>query len=204
MKLTLYDNFKLLESEIHNTPPINPPSILAVLTASNISFTVVGAIAVNYYIDRPRNSQDVDVLTTNSEKLAEYVAQECPDLDRKNSEAVIRFSRDGKEVLDIMIPYHKIFSSVMTDTQIRDGTTIPSPEALIAMKFAAIMAKSRRLTDKLQDKTDIARILENQKISFEKINKHLSCLYPKAISDFKTFLQNITTLRENSNSYLLL
>jgi predicted nucleotidyltransferase len=191
MKLRELADFNLLETDIHKTSFITPPPILDTLLASNIPFTVVGAIAVNCYIDRPRNSQDIDVLTHKPEELVDYVSKIYPNLERKASEAVIRFSRAGKEVLDIMVPYHEIFKQAMRDTRKRGHITVPSPEALIVMKFAAILAKSRRATDKLQDRTDIARILDNQKISIEKINRHLVCLYPEAVSDFKIFIKKL-------------
>ncbi len=157
------------------------------LLKSGISFVVVGAVAVNAYSDRPRNTQDVDVLTSNYNELANYIHMTFPDLEMKQSQVVIRFSYKGKEIIDVMVPYNKMFESVLDDTRLIGKFNVASPEAVISMKFAAIMAAHRNLRRKGQDRLDIATIMATQQVSMEKIKQHLTTLYPQASDDFEAF-----------------
>ena len=158
------------------------------LNKSGISFVIVGALAVNVYSKRPRNTQDIDVLTPNYQEMADYIHKNFPDLEMVSNDVVIRFKSGGKEVIDVMIPYHKIFEIALQDTRDAGRFKVPSPEALIAMKFGAIMSQGRDVIQKAEDRVDIARVFLNNEVDFEKVAQYVSVLYSEAPEDFKAFM----------------
>jgi hypothetical protein len=166
------------------------------LLSSGISFVIVGAIARNVYCNRPRNTQDIDVLTRNYQQLATYIHQKHPNLEMTQNETVIKFKHNNKEIIDIMIPYNEFFEAILDNSVHVGRFTVASPEALVAMKFAAIMAKHRSLENKYQDRGDIASIMIKTHINIEKIKQHLTRLYPQAPDDFGAF---ITRLKQEFN-----
>ena len=174
---------------IRETADVDLPPILDVLLASKIPFTVIGAFATNCYSSRPRHSQDIDVLAKEPGKLAAYVAQVRPDLQLTKSKVVFRFSENGKEILDILAANNPIFVHAITDTQTHGQITVPSPEALVAMKFLAIMAPERQQLSRAQDKVDMFMIISNHNVSIDKVKKYLSDLYDRAGEDFENFLK---------------
>ena len=172
----------LFESGSHNIPTI------AALLKSGIPFVVVGARAVNVYSDRPRNTLDIDVLSDKYEELAEYVAKKWPKLTSRQSEVVIQFKLKKDTVLDVMIPYDKLLKAVLVDTKTINGCQVASIEALISMKFAAIMGSHRQMHRKILDRGDIASILIANKIDMNKAKQYASLLYPEAGDDFTVFM----------------
>ncbi len=161
------------------------------LLASGVPFVVVGAIARNLYATRPRNTQDIDVLSADYSKLATYVHTAFPHLDMRQNPVVIRFSCDGEDIIDIMIPHNKFFESVLADTHRAGRLDVVSAEGLIAMKFAAIMSQHRSKENKYQDRGDIASILIKSQVDLDKVKQHLSILYPQAPDDFQGFVAQL-------------
>jgi len=161
------------------------------LSASNISFVVVGARAINAYIDRPRNTQDIDILTYNYKELSEYIDQHYPNLTKEINPAEIRYKLEDEEILDILIPYHKIFEIALKDVIKIGNEFIPSVEALIALKFAAIMGKHRPVHRKMQDRVDIGQLLTFNKVNIDKVREYISCLYEEAPKDFDIFIDRL-------------
>ena len=161
------------------------------LLQSGISFVVIGALAVNAYSNRPRNTQDIDVLSNDWEQLVSYIQAKFPGLDIEKTEAVIRFSQDGSEIIDVMIPYHEIFQIAISDTRQIGKYHVPSPEAMVALKFAAIMGEHRSLLQKGQDRVDIATILLLNQVDLEKAKQYTSSLFPQASKIFSAFITKL-------------
>ena len=165
------------------------------LNKYDIPFVVIGARAINAYIKRPRNTQDIDILTNDAEKLTQAILKDNPNFTCKSNEAEYRIYNGNQEIIDILVPYHEIFKKAMDDTRIVDNLSIPSIEALIALKFAAIMGKHRPIERKLQDRVDIGMMYFHNKadINFNKVYDYISVLYFDAVSDFKVFMTKLKT-----------
>jgi hypothetical protein len=172
----------LFESDSRSIPTI------AALLKSEIPFVVVGARAANIYSDRPRSTLDIDVLSDRYEELAKYVASEWPSLTHRQTEVVIQFKFKDETVLDIMKPYDRLMQAVLTDTKTIKGCQVASAEALVAMKFAAIMGSNRQMHRKIIDRGDIASILVAYKLNMEKAKQYASLLYRGAGEDFLAFM----------------
>jgi hypothetical protein len=164
---------------------------LADLLRSGIPFVVVGARAVNVYINEPRNTQDIDILTNQYDELAEWTHREYPDLEMQTSELVIRFSDGSNPILDIMKPNDETFQHALKDTKQVGKFQVVSPEALIAMKFGAIMSGHRKLARKAQDRVDIGNILDNTKVDLRKSAQYVQHLFPGATHAFAGIIKKI-------------
>ena len=175
-------NHTLFENTQDELRPRSSRSVpkLADLLRSDIPFVVAGARAVNVYTKNPRNTLDIDILTDQYDKMAQWIQHEYPHLQMKSSDVVIRFSLEGEPVLDIMIPGDKVFKSAMDDTKKVGKYLVVAPEALIALKFHGIMSNNRKLPRKAQDRVDIGNILDNNKIDLRKVVYHIRHLFPGA------------------------
>ena len=161
------------------------------LTASKIPFVVVGAVALNAYSKRPRNTQDIDILCDRPQDMADYLHQKYPALHMMANDVVIKFKEDPADddgIIDIMIPYHQIFKSAMLDTHQVNGVNIASIESLVALKFAAVMSDYRSRLQRGQDKHDIATLFSQNKINEDKVREMLKILYPGAPGDFDALM----------------
>jgi hypothetical protein len=168
--------------------PVDKRPKLNDLLHSGIAFVVVGARCANVYSENPRTTQDIDVLTNDYEKLAEWVHKEFPNLEIEVTDVVIRFLSHGKEVLDIMIPTDDIFKIALHDTRKAGKFRIASAEALLAMKFHSITSSHRKLTRKGQDRVDMANILDHTKVDLKKAAGYVKTLAPGADEAFLAFI----------------
>ena len=146
---------------------ISPSDVARVLNAAGVKYVLAGAHAVNAYTGRPRATVDVDVLTESVAKAEKALRAAFPDLDVHDSPVVVRFM-DGKlEAIDIMkAPTSKLFRRVVRLSRRVDiegvEVIVPSPEAVLAMKFASMIFAGRQQPDRFQDASDFLKVLRAQ------------------------------------------
>ncbi len=105
-----------------------------------------GAQAVNAYVDEPRMTQDVDILSTRAAELAEEVRS---DLGRQFHIAVrVRAVANarGFRVFQLREPQNRHLVDVrqvaaLPPTQLVQGIRVPTPEELIAQKVIAFVGR---------------------------------------------------------------
>jgi hypothetical protein len=147
---------------------IGPSDVARVLVAAGVKFVLVGAHAISGYTGRPRATLDVDVISDAPKKAMQALAKAFPDLEIQDHPVVIRFFRDGREVIDVIkASSSPIFKRVLKlrRTIKMSGETVPVPilEAALAAKFAAMTSPTRKVTDRQQDGVDFARAVEASK-----------------------------------------
>jgi hypothetical protein len=122
-----------------------------------------GAQAVNAYVDEPRMTQDVDIISTRARDLAEelraHLAQEFMIAARTREVA----AGQGFRVYQLRTPKNRHLADVrqtetLPPTQMIESIRVPTPEELIAQKVIAFV--SRRGQPKSgTDWRDIAMLL---------------------------------------------
>ncbi len=129
----------------------------------------------------PRATQAVDVMVPYSQKskAAKAIAARWPMLQQIELSQVIRFMDPGdpdqfgkaKPVIDIMLPWSKFQETISKDHVIvnpETGHRIPTVEAAIVAKYAALISPHRDREKKEYDAGDMRRIL---KANVDKTNK---------------------------------
>ncbi|CAN5511026.1 hypothetical protein BH09SUM1_BH09SUM1_16720 [soil metagenome] len=122
-----------------------------------------GAQAVNAYVDEPRMTQDVDVMSTRGPELAEEIRQHLADAF--HIAVRTRNVRDGlgyriyqvqKERNRHLVDVRPVTS--FPPTQRVEGILVPVPEELIANKVFSF-SRRRHKEKGLSDRLDLARLL---------------------------------------------
>jgi hypothetical protein len=140
--------------------------VARVLKDAAVPYVLAGAHAVNAYSGRPRATVDVDVLTDAPVKAEKALRAAFPDLQVDDTPAVLRFMDATHEAIDVLKATSGLFRRVLSlaTPATMDGVevVVPSPEGVLAMKFASMIFAGRKPPDRFQDAADFMRVLEAQ------------------------------------------
>lgn len=153
---------------------IKPQDVIDVLTAAGVKeWVLMGLHGYVGYLPQPRATQDVDVLISHRDrKRAVKALQEAfPTLVVEELEPVVRFKdpadcfADGrpKPVVDLMLPWSTLNEAILKNKEnvlldAETGHFIPTMEAALASKYAAIISDFRDREKKEYDAADFRRI----------------------------------------------
>ena len=131
----------------------------------------------------PRATQDVDVMVPYSEKklATNAICEAWPALEVTEVSQVVRFrdpddlDSDGnpKPVIDIMLPWGEYQETILSDHVVIDeatGDRIPTIEAAIVSKYAAIISPHREIENREYDSGDLRRLV---KANYAEIDQHV-------------------------------
>ena len=155
-------------------PTISPLKVAKILNTMKIPHVFVGGIIVGCWTGFPRATEDVDAVLDNGarvEDIKKAMLKMQKGLKATIHPSVMRF--DGKtpigrkNLLDFIIPYHGLYSHVneYVVTLSVGGVVvrIPTPEMLVALKYAA--AATSLIRDKrkqAQDWVDLESVVHAQ------------------------------------------
>ena len=153
---------------------IKPQDVIDVLVAAGVKkWVLMGLHGYVGYLPQPRATQDVDVLISHRDRkrAVKAVRETWPALVVEELEAVVRFkdpndcSSDGrpKPVIDLILPWSAVNEAILMD---KDNTVldaesqhvIPTAEAALASKYAAMVSDFRDWDKRQQDAVDFRRI----------------------------------------------
>ena len=153
---------------------IKPQDVIDVLVAAGIKkWVLMGLHGYVGYLPQPRATQDVDVLIRQSDRkrAVKAVHEAWPMLVIQELEPVVRFKdpadcfNDGspKPVIDLMLPWDRLNEAILKEKgySILDEKTqhfIPTVEAALASKYAALISDYRDREKKEYDAGDFRRI----------------------------------------------
>ncbi|MFV1968542.1 MAG: hypothetical protein ACC628_24225 [Pirellulaceae bacterium] len=153
---------------------ITPQDVIDVLTGAGVEkWVLMGLHGYVGYLPQPRATQDVDVLISHRdrERAVRAVHEAWPTLVVEELEPVVRFGdpndcfADGrpKPVIDLMLPWSPLNQAILRDREnvLVDPETqhfIPTVEAALASKYAAIISDFRDREKKEYDAGDFRRI----------------------------------------------
>jgi hypothetical protein len=164
---------------------IAPLDVITVLNREKISFVLVGAYGLAGWTQKPRATEDVDVIVAGRQhkKAVRALLAAFPDLDADEQEVVTRFRhRNTRTVaIDVMKPnqlYRAAFKHTVRVKMGHQRYRIPSLEMALAMKFAPMISLTRQDPDKLQDAADFSRIvLANPDIDLKALSALAELVY---------------------------
>lgn len=166
---------------------ITPLALITLLNRENISFVLVGAHGLGGWMNKPRATEDVDVVVAakHHKKAMKALLKEFSHLEVQDLPVVTRFRdpESQKIVVDIMKPLQPIYREVFKHTRrvSMGGQTyrIPSLEMALAMKFAPMISPHRPEIDKYLDAHDFGHIVaSNSEIDLAKLAHLGELVYP--------------------------
>jgi len=153
---------------------IKPQDVIDLLTAAGVKkWVLMGLHGYVGYLPQPRATQDIDVLISHRDRkrAVRALREAFPTLVVEELEPVVRFKdpadcyADGrpKPVIDLMLPWSTLNEAILKDKEnvLVDRETqhvIPTVEAALASKYAAIISDFRDWEKKQQDAVDFRRI----------------------------------------------
>ena len=155
-------------SEYYVNGLIGPIEVVRVLNEAGVRFMLVGLHGIGGWMQKPRATEDVDVLvaTRSHKKAVAALLAVFPSLEADDQEVVTRLRDSGTQVvrIDVMKPNQPLFREVLKHTHpvTTGGQTfnIPSVEAALAMKFAPMISLNRAERDRFQDAHDFMYIID--------------------------------------------
>lgn len=151
---------------------ITPQDVIDVLTAAGIkNWVLMGLHGYVGYMPDPRATQDVDVMVSYSTRAraTKAIAGRWPELVLRELSQVTRFldpndlDAEGqpKPVIDLMHPWSPFQELILKDYVVVDDKTshrLPTLEAAMASKYAAIVSPYRDREKKDYDAGDFRRL----------------------------------------------
>jgi hypothetical protein len=166
---------------------IVPLDVIRVLNAVGVNFMLVGAHGIGGWMNKPRATQDVDIVvaTRHHKKAIKALLEAFKQLEAEDHEVVTRLrDRETREVaIDVMKQNQQLYRVALKHTQTvtSSGETykIPSLEMALAMKFAPMISLHRADIDKYQVAHDFGRmIISNPDIHLENLRELGDLVYP--------------------------
>ncbi len=161
---------------------ITPQPVIDVLVKAGVKkWVLMGLHGYVGYLPEPRATQDVDIMVAASERkrAVKAIQDAWPTLIVETYSEVVRFKDPNdpdlkgnpRPTIDIMLPWAEFQQTILKDYVITEKTTkhrIPTLDAAIVAKFAAMVSVMRRFERKEQDAVDFRRMV---RANFDLINR---------------------------------
>ncbi|TWT55510.1 hypothetical protein [Allorhodopirellula solitaria] len=152
---------------------VTPQEVVDCLRGAGVKkWMLMGLHGLVGYLPMPRATQDVDIMVPYSEKAkaAKAIASAWPMLTRVELSQVVRFldpadldpQGNPKPVIDLMLPWGEFQRMILDQHVIIDaetGNRLPTLEAVLASKYAALVSPHRSQEKKAYDAGDFRRVI---------------------------------------------
>jgi len=152
---------------------ITPQEVIEVLVAAGVkNWVLMGLHGYVGYMPEPRATQDVDVMvpTSQRKRAQRAIAEKWPKLVIQELSQVVRFKDPAdldaegnpKPVVDLMLPWSPFQEDILKKYVVVDGETghrLPTVEAALVSKYAAMISVFRDRGKKEYDAADFRRIV---------------------------------------------
>jgi hypothetical protein len=141
-----------------------------------------GAQAVNAYVDEPRMTQDVDVLSTRAAEIAEELRSRLAEEFHIAVRVRVVAGGKGFRIYELRQPKNRHFADVrqvdqLPPTQLIADVRVPLPEELIALKLIGLAARPGQPKADT-DRRDIKVLL----LAFPHLKSNSSSVYDRLIA----------------------
>ena len=121
-------------------------------------WVLVGAHAVGMYSE-PRATIDFDFIVEGRKinRVLQRLREEFGELDEQDIGAAVRLKAIDIDL--IRSTNHALFAEVLSASGRRGDWTIPTREALIALKFLSLVSPWRNTAKRMQDATDLVKLV---------------------------------------------
>jgi hypothetical protein len=151
---------------------ITPQEVIDVLHAAGVkNWVLMGLHGYVGYMPEPRATQDVDIMVPASgrQRAQKAIAEKWPELEVQALSQVIRFkdpadldsAGNPKPVIGLMIPWSPFQEMILKEYVVIDeetGHRLPTIEAALISKYAAMLSPNRVRDRKEQDAVDFRRL----------------------------------------------
>lgn len=158
---------------------VKPQEVMDCLRDAGVTdWVLMGLHGYVGYLPMPRATQDVDVMVPFSQKAkaSKAVAQRWPTLEKHELSQVVRFldpedvdlEGHARPAIDIMLPWSPFQETILKQYVVVDqqtGNRIPTIEAAIVAKYAAVLSPHRDWSRKQQDAVDLHRLIKTNHAS---------------------------------------
>jgi hypothetical protein len=155
-------------SEYYVPDLITPREVIGVLTGAKVRFLLLGAHGLGGWTQKPRATEDVDVLVgpRAHKKAVRALLAAFPHLREEDYEVVTRLRDPAtrKVAIDVMKANQPLYRDALKYSckveSEGQAYEIPSLELALAMKFAAMISLTRSDEDKLTDASDFIKMVK--------------------------------------------
>lgn len=165
-----------------NAMDVTPREVIDCLRQAGVTnWVLMGLHGYVGYLPMPRATQDVDVMVPYSQKkrATKAIAEKWPMLEVTELSQVVRFKDPGdpdqagepKPVVDIMLPFGEYQLRILADHVLVDKVTLdrlPTIEAAVVSKYAAVVSPYRSFDKKEQDAVDLRRLIKTNHDSIDR------------------------------------
>jgi len=160
---------------------VQPQQVIDCLISAGVkNWCLMGLHGYVGYLPQPRATQDVDVMVPENQKkkAVQAIAERWPTLEKQVFDVVIRFVDVGEidihgrpvPVIDLMLPFSSFHGTILNDHVLVEeftGSRIPTLEAAIVCKYAALVSPNRKFEKKNQDAADLARLIRSNHPNYQ-------------------------------------
>jgi len=165
-----------------NAMDVTPREVIDCLNEAGVkNWVLMGLHGYVGYLPMPRATQDVDVMVPYSQKqrAVKAIGSKWPMLEVTELSQVVRFKDPGdpdqagepKPVVDIMLPFGEYQLQILKDHVLVDevtGDRLPTIEAAVVSKYAAVVSPYRSFDKKEQDAVDLRRLIKTNHESIDR------------------------------------
>lgn len=166
--------------------------VIDVLTRVGARWSVVGAHAVNLYVE-PRATVGIDLVVDarKMRPLLRALEEELGALETTEIGAALRVTNLSIDL--IRGDNHPLFRAALDEAQEHEGVRVPPVELLLVLKFLAATSPWRDVADRKQDVADLIRLYRatGADLDREATLRHASGVYPRAEIELAAILDRI-------------
>lgn len=184
---------------------ITPQDVIDVMNAAGVrNWVLMGLHGYVGYLPSPRATQDVDVMVSYQEgkRARKAIAEKWPELVVRELSQVIRFmdpsdlDPDGhpKPIVDLMFPWAPFQELILKEYVVVDDRTqhrLPTVEAALVSKYAAMLSPHRERDRKEQDAVDFRRLVKanRDQIQGEPLRRLARLVWEDGADEIERFIQ---------------
>lgn len=160
---------------------VQPQQVIDCLINAGVkNWCLMGLHGYVGYLPQPRATQDVDVMVPENQKkkTVRAISERWPQLRKREYDVVIRFidpleiDLHGKPVpvIDVMLPFSSFHGTILNDyvrVEETTGSRLPTLEAAIVCKYAALVSPNRKPEKKDFDAGDLRRLINSNHPNYQ-------------------------------------
>lgn len=192
-------------SRLHVSDAVSPYELAKILAEARAEYVLIGGHTLGYFTGTPRATVDVDAIVAASDigKAVKAIQAKFPELKVQDLVYNVRFNsvrsegRVGAERVDLVRNNAPLFARILqryTVTVAAKGLLLrlPTVEAAVAMKFAAVISPNRGNDSRPQDRTDLLSIVSlNRSLSLDVVKELGDLVYPGGGSELEHFCTSV-------------
>lgn len=188
-------------SQQHVDDAVSPHELAIVLSQSGARYVLIGGHVLGYFTGTPRATIDVDVIVSAAHvsRAIKAIQARFPELTVQDLIYNVRFNssrsegRVGTERIDLVrddVPlFNRILDRYTVSVPARGQSIyLPTVEAAVALKFAAVISPNRGSDSRPQDRADLLAIVTQQRaLNLQVIRELGDLVYPGGGQELNDF-----------------